>query len=36
VASVDEARDLLIAAAARLGVSPRALDHAIWSHQSGA
>jgi hypothetical protein len=33
---LDEARDLVIAAAARLGVSPRALDHAIWSHQSGA
>jgi hypothetical protein len=32
---VDEARDLVIATAARLGVSPRALDAAIWAHQSG-
>lgn len=32
---LDEARDLVIATAARLGISPRALDHAIWSHQSG-
>jgi hypothetical protein len=31
---VDEARDLVLAAAARLGVSPRALDNAIWSYQS--
>ena len=33
---VDEARDLVMAAAARLGVSPRELDYAIWAHQSGA
>jgi hypothetical protein len=32
--SVDEARDLVLGAAARLGVSPRALDNAIWSYQS--
>jgi hypothetical protein len=31
---VDEARDLVLGAAARLGVSPRALDNAIWSYQS--
>jgi hypothetical protein len=31
---VDEARDLVMAAAARLAVSPRALDYAIWRHQS--
>jgi hypothetical protein len=30
----DEARDLVMAAAARLGVSPRDLDYAIWAHQS--
>jgi hypothetical protein len=30
----DEARELVMAAAARLGVSPRVLDHAIWAHQS--
>ena len=33
---VDEARDLVMAAAARLGVSPRELDYAIWAYQSGA
>jgi FMN phosphatase YigB (HAD superfamily) len=32
--SVDEARDLVLGAAARLGVSPRALDNAIWTYQS--
>jgi hypothetical protein len=32
--SVDEARDLVLGAAACLGVSPRALDNAIWSYQS--
>jgi hypothetical protein len=32
--SVDEARRLVLAAARRLGVSPRALDYAIWAHQS--
>jgi hypothetical protein len=32
--SVDEARRLVLAAAARLGVSPRALDYAIWAYQS--
>lgn len=31
---VDEARDLVMATAARLGVSPRALDNAIWAYQS--
>ncbi len=31
---VDEARVLLLGAAARLGVSPRALDNAIWAYQS--
>jgi hypothetical protein len=31
---VDEARELVLGAAARLGVSPRALDNAIWSYQS--
>ena len=31
---VDEARELMLGAAARLGVSPRALDNAIWSYQS--
>jgi hypothetical protein len=31
---VDEARDLVKRAAARLGVSPTALDYAIWAHQS--
>jgi hypothetical protein len=31
---VDEARDLVLGAAARLGVSPRALDNAIWTYQS--
>ena len=33
---VDEAHNLVMAAAARLGVSPRALDHAIWAYQSRA
>ena len=33
---VDEARNLVMAVAARLGVSPRALDHAIWAYQSRA
>lgn len=32
---VDEARDLVIATAALLGVSPRDLDYAIWAYQSG-
>jgi hypothetical protein len=32
---VEEARDLVMATAAHLGVSPRELDYAIWSHQSG-
>jgi hypothetical protein len=32
---VEEARDLVMATAAHLGVSPRALDYAIWAHQSG-
>jgi hypothetical protein len=31
---VDEARDLVMATAERLGVSPRDLDYAIWAHQS--
>jgi hypothetical protein len=31
---VEEARDLVMATAAHLGVSPRALDYAIWSYQS--
>jgi len=31
---VEEARDLVVATAAHLGVSPRELDHAIWSYQS--
>ncbi len=30
----EEARELVMAAAARLRVSPRALDYAIWAHQS--
>jgi hypothetical protein len=30
----EEARELVMAAAARLSVSPRALDYAIWAHQS--
>jgi hypothetical protein len=33
---VDEARDLVMAAAASLGVSPRELDYAIWAYQSRA
>jgi hypothetical protein len=33
---VEEARELVIATAARLDVSPRALDYAIWSYQSGS
>jgi hypothetical protein len=32
---VDEARELVMATAARLGVSPRDLDYVIWAHQSG-
>ncbi|HEY3188443.1 MAG TPA: hypothetical protein VGJ70_13275 [Solirubrobacteraceae bacterium] len=32
--AVEEARDLVMATAARLGVDPRALDYAIWSYQS--
>jgi hypothetical protein len=32
--SVDEARRLVLAAASHLGVSPRALDRAIWAYQS--
>jgi hypothetical protein len=32
---VEEARDLVMATAAHLGVAPRDLDYAIWSHQSG-
>jgi hypothetical protein len=31
---VEEARDLVMATAAHLGVSPRELDYAIWSYQS--
>jgi hypothetical protein len=31
---VEEARGLVLGAAARLGVSPRALDNAIWTYQS--
>jgi hypothetical protein len=31
---VEEARELVMATAAHLGVSPRALDYAIWSYQS--
>jgi hypothetical protein len=31
---VDEAREVVIATAARLGVSPRDLDYAIWAYQS--
>ena len=33
---VEEARDLVMATAAHLGVSPRALDYAIWSYQSAS
>ena len=33
---VDEARDLVMAAATHLGVSPSELDYAIWAYQSGA
>ena len=33
---VDEARDLVMATAARLGVSPRALDYAIWATRAAA
>jgi hypothetical protein len=33
---VEEARDLVMATAARLGVPPRQLDYAIWSYQSGS
>jgi hypothetical protein len=33
--TVEEARELVMAAAASVGVSPRALDHAIWAYQSG-
>jgi hypothetical protein len=33
---VEEARDLVMATAAHLGVSPRALDYAIWSYQSSS
>jgi hypothetical protein len=33
---VDEARELVMAAAAQLGVSPHELDYAIWAYQSGA
>jgi hypothetical protein len=32
--SADETRGLVLAAATRLGVSPRALDYAIWAYQS--
>jgi hypothetical protein len=32
--SVAEARDLVLAAATSLGVSPRELDYAIWAYQS--
>ena len=32
--SVGEARDLVLAAATDLGVSPRELDYAIWAYQS--
>jgi hypothetical protein len=30
----DEARELVMATAARLGVPPRALDYAMWTYQS--
>ena len=33
---VEEARDLVMATAAHLGVSPRDLDYAIWSYQSAS
>ena len=33
---VEEARDLVMAAAAHLGVSPSALDGAIWAYQSSS
>jgi hypothetical protein len=33
---VEEARNLVMATAAHLGVSPRDLDYAIWSHQSSS
>jgi hypothetical protein len=33
---VDETRDLVMATAAHLGVSPRVLDYAIWSYQSAS
>jgi hypothetical protein len=33
---VEEAHDLVMATAAHLGVSPRELDYAIWSYQSGS
>jgi hypothetical protein len=33
---VEEARELVIATAVRLGVSPRELDNAIWAHESGS
>jgi hypothetical protein len=36
VVGVDEARELVMATAARLGVSPRDLDYAIWAYQSGS
>jgi hypothetical protein len=35
-AGAEEARDLVMATATRLGVSPRDLDHAIWAYQSGS
>jgi hypothetical protein len=31
---VEEARELVMATAAHVGVSPRALDYAIWAYQS--
>jgi hypothetical protein len=33
---IEEARDLVLATAAHLGISPRQLDYAIWSYQSGS
>jgi hypothetical protein len=33
---VEEARDLVMATAAHLDVSPRELDYAIWSYESGS
>ena len=32
--NLEEARELVLTTAERLGTSPRTLDHAIWAHQS--